>query len=155
MLVVPGPGGDPSFSVGADVNIGGNDFIAGNNEFDALNAAAGGLPGNYPQYGNFTVTPTGWSWSAPSYTTIQQGGGAGQQTGPPSNSNVTVKFNIPSYDASQPALAGPSITANTPLSTAGYAKSVAACVKQAEAEVKASNGAISFTDAFNACMTGS
>ncbi|MGH9686523.1 MAG: RHS repeat-associated core domain-containing protein [Candidatus Acidiferrales bacterium] len=150
VLGAPG-GGDPSFSVGADVSIGGNDFISGNNEFDALNAPANQAFSNVFQYqGTFNVTPTGWSWSAP-YTT--SGGGGGNLSGPPSY--ATFSFNVPSYDASKPSLAGPSITANTPLSTAGYAKSVAACVKQAEAEVKASNGAISFTDAFNACMTGS
>jgi RHS repeat-associated protein len=189
-------GGDPSFSVGADVSVGGGSLDFGNNEFDALNyqPPPPSQQGNYQPQGVYTVTATGWSWSADSATALQYTDAAGAkapvtfnsvddymnwlsstagyanqlntlvpgQTPPPSawdpsGLNWGVNYNkLPSqYDASQPALAGPSISANTPLSTAGYAKSVKTCTSQAEAEVKASNGAISFTEAFNVCMTGS
>ena len=47
-----------------------------------------------------------------------------------------------------------SISANTPLSTAGYANSVKGCVGAAENAAQAANGAISFTNTFNACVQG-
>ncbi len=65
-----------SFGVGANVyppSSGGGGIIFGNDEFDALQAAASVPPpeGVYQPYGVFSISATGWSWSPDSFTGFQ------------------------------------------------------------------------------------